>query len=77
MKRGGGCGTNGIQCHLFHCNVCDIGDFDICPKCYDKGLQCHDKDHLLVEHMNDGFSAVFGKYHARPQATGGREIFDL
>ena len=76
MKRCNGCGTTNIQCHRFSCNVCDTGDFDICPGCYDKGLHCHDKDHLLVEHMNDGFSAVSGKYHSSPQATGGREIFD-
>ena len=77
MKRCSRCGTTNIQFHYFKCTVCDMGDFEICPRCYDKELHCDDKDHLLVELKNDGVCAVTGKYHSSPQATGGREIFDL
>ena len=77
MKRCNGCGTTDIQSHFFYCSACDTGDFDICPGCYDKGLHCHDNDHLLAEVKNDGITAVAGKWHSSPQAIGGREIFDL
>ncbi len=77
MKRCNGCGIINIQFHFCHCNMCDTGDFDICSRCYDKDVHCYDKDHLLVELKNDGVCGVTGKYHSSPQATGGREVFDL
>ena len=77
MSRCDECGITDIKGHFFHCNVCAAGDFDICPRCYDRGLHCHDKGHLLMELKNDRVSAGSQKFHSSPQASGGRKIFEL
>ena len=49
------CGTEHLQqTTLFHCNVRDINDFDLCQECYDKGLHCFDSDRLLVDIEKNG-----------------------
>ena len=42
------------QDDLYHCNVCDFGDFDLCWKCYDLGVRCwNDADyHMPPEERN-------------------------
>lgn len=31
----------------YHCNVCDHGDFDLCPQCFSAGIPCYDDGHKL------------------------------
>ncbi|KAJ4416022.1 hypothetical protein N0V85_002461 [Neurospora sp. IMI 360204] len=34
----------------YHCSICDDGDFDLCPDCYNnKGVTCHHYDHVLTK----------------------------
>ena len=69
------CGTDYIQqAKYFHCNVCQIGYFDVCQKCYDEGAHCLDRDHVLVEIEKTGTIAVAGKYHSSPKSHEGRRI---
>ena len=35
--------------HSFHCDVCSLADYDLCRRCFSKGLHCLDKDHKLRE----------------------------
>jgi hypothetical protein len=35
----------------FHCNVCTEGDFDICQRCFAKGIRCYDSEHLLMKRI--------------------------
>ncbi len=72
------CGTDYIQqAKYFHCNVCQIGYFDICQRCYDEGAHCLDRDHVLVELEKTGTIAVAGKYHSSPQGFEGRMITEI
>ena len=36
--------------HFFQCNICSIGDFDMCPGCLGKGRHCYQPDHYLSEY---------------------------
>ena len=40
------CGDLTTENH-FHCNVCEEGDFDICPGCYARGIRCYGSGHLV------------------------------
>ena len=31
----------------YHCNVCQRGDFDLCPQCFSAGVSCYDNGHKL------------------------------
>ena len=44
----GRCG-DAITQHSFHCGACSIADYDLCPRCFSKGLHCLDKDHKMRE----------------------------
>ena len=66
-----------IQFHFFHCNVCEGGNYDICPRCFDQGIHCLNKDHLLVEVKKTGIFAEIKGYHCSPGDSGQREIVEL
>lgn len=66
-----------VQVPFFHCNVCDLGDFDLCQTCYDRGLRCDHKDHLLVELGKIGSWIVPRKYHSCVKSSGTRDVLDL
>jgi serine/threonine protein kinase len=71
------CRKRDIQLPFFHCIVCEIGDFDICSACYDRGAHCYETDHLLVEMIKMGSLIVPGKYHSSVKNSGKREILEL
>ena len=62
---------------FFHCSVCQMGDFDICDKCYKSGAHCFDKEHLLVQYRKIGSWAVPWKYHSSVNDSGTRVITEL
>jgi hypothetical protein len=70
-----------IEKSYFHCHICLSGDFDICLACYNHGLHCYERDHLLVEmEMEMGLtqSRAAGKYHSRVyNVSGTRNITEL
>jgi hypothetical protein len=35
----------------YHCSICDDGDFDLCQVCVDRGIHCHDNEHLMVKRL--------------------------
>ncbi|KAI1408428.1 hypothetical protein F5Y13DRAFT_172413 [Hypoxylon sp. FL1857] len=60
--------------HYFHCNLCDIGDFDMCPSCLALGKHCRDDKHYLHEFVAK-ISA--GRYHSSLLPSGQRHIVSL
>ena len=62
---------------LFHCSVCHMGDFDICDKCYESGVHCFDKEHLLEQNRKIGSWTVPWRYHSSVNESGTREITEL
>lgn len=43
------CGTYVGFDVYFHCNTCNLGDFDLCQHCVSQGIRCPDKNHLLIK----------------------------
>ncbi|KAI0165377.1 hypothetical protein GGR52DRAFT_585411 [Hypoxylon sp. FL1284] len=35
--------------HFFHCNICDSGDYDLCPECFTRGAHCLQSGHYMRE----------------------------
>ena len=66
-----------LQLPIFHCNICDLTDFDICLICYDGGRHCYDDSHLLVELGKIGSWIVAQKYHSCVKSSGVRHVIDL
>lgn len=33
----------------YFCQACSNGDYDLCRKCFDEGLHCRDRTHVLIE----------------------------
>ena len=62
---------------FFHCSVCDMGDFDICDRCYESGAHCFDKEHLLEQNRKIGSWTVPWKYHSSVNESGTREVVEL
>ena len=73
----GYCCEKNIQPPYFHCNVCELGDFDICQRCYIDGKHCYHADHLLVELVNEGSWTVPKRYHSSVKGSRTRDILDL
>ena len=44
------CGVLASNLH-YHCNVCFLGDFDICPACVAQGIHCFAPEHRLVKRI--------------------------
>lgn len=70
---------NGAQEFVFHCNICDDGDFDICLRCYNQGLHCYEGDHLLIEmELTESQGWIVTKrYHSGVRRSGKRDIVEL
>ena len=71
------CRKRNIQPPFFHCNVCELGDFEICQACYDGGAHCYDKDHFLVELKKIGSWTVPRKYHSSVRSLRNRDILEV
>lgn len=65
------------QLPVFHCNVCNVGDFDLCQACFEGGAHCRDDTHLLVELGKIGSWVLPLRYHSCVKSSGDREIIDL
>lgn len=68
---------NYYQLPIFHCNVCEFGDFDLCQTCFEAGAHCCDDTHLLVELGKIGSWILPRRYHSSVKSSGDREIIDL
>lgn len=71
------CRKRRIQLPIFHCNICETGNFDICQACFNGGMHCFDRDHFLVEMRKIGSWVVPGKYHSSVKSSGDRDSFAL
>lgn len=39
----------------WHCGICDMGDFDLCGECVEKGTLCENEEHWLIKRfVKDG-----------------------
>lgn len=73
-----GCRNSNIAHRLYHCCTCKAGNFDICQACYNAGMHCPDKDHLLVEMENVGdYRGIALKYHSSVKRSGERDVIEL
>lgn len=43
------CGTYVGFDIYYHCNICNLSDFDLCQHCVSQGIRCPDKGHLLIQ----------------------------
>ena len=72
------CKRRPIFLPYYHCNSCRMGDFDLCQSCYDRGIHCHDDEHLLVELGKIGSWVVPRRYHSSIKGPNRRrEVYDL
>ena len=55
----------------FYCEVCSVGNYDICPTCFDSGKHCLELHHLLAEHLS---GTQLGKCYTDVKANGLREV---
>ena len=62
------------QLPVFHCNICDFGDFDLCQACFEGGAHCWDENQLLVELGKIGSWILPLRYHSCVKSSGDREI---
>jgi len=68
----------GVKETLFHCNLCEDRDFDLCVSCYSQGLHCYNEGHLLAEFVERESSWIISKrYHSLVRSSGEREIIEL
>ena len=70
------CGKR-ILSPFFHCNICCAGDYDICLSCYERGLHCFERHHLLVEVKASNVWDRPSRYHSSVKSSGMREILEL
>lgn len=42
------CGQS-VQNDHYHCSKCEMGDFDLCPSCVERGVSCDGDDHWLIK----------------------------
>jgi len=61
------CGVCGdcYQDDFLHCNTCLSGDWDLCIKCFERGLHCLDREHYLVKMTSkQGWLIASSDYHS-------------
>lgn len=71
------CWKRPLPLPIFHCNVCDFGDFDLCQTCYANGGHCDDSEHFLVELGKVGSLVVPRKHHSCANSSGVRDVIDI
>lgn len=71
------CRSRELPLPLFHCNICDVGDFDLCWSCFGKGAHCYDASHLMVEVIEKGSLMMAGKYYSSVKSSGKRDVHDI
>ena len=68
------CHTKAILMPFYSCNVCRSADFDMCQRCYDRGMHCSDNSHLLAETGKIGSWVVVQRYHSCVNKSGVRDV---
>ncbi|KAH7087783.1 hypothetical protein FB567DRAFT_354018 [Paraphoma chrysanthemicola] len=59
---------------VYHCTICDGGDFDLCPDCWEKGLHCSDITHFMTEGRIGSFCPPMTRYHSSLSREGKRKV---
>jgi hypothetical protein len=55
------CEERCINLH-YYCEVCELGNYDVCQKCFAKGLHCRNTTHFLIKvDIKDACSKALGK----------------
>ena len=54
-----------------HCEVCSMGNFDVCRRCFDSGAHCQDPQHLLTEYL---YGTQVGKEYTSVKENGLRDV---
>ncbi|KAL8928215.1 MAG: hypothetical protein Q9208_001925 [Pyrenodesmia sp. 3 TL-2023] len=62
---------------IFHCNICDSNDFDLCQTCFEAGGHCLEESHLLVEVVKIGSWMIPRKYYSCVKSSGAREVIEI
>ena len=72
------CGCS-INASLFHCNICSVGDWDVCLRCYESGLHYKEPGHWMVEveRLQAQYYKSSGRHHSNRKDSGTREIVEL
>ena len=65
-----------ITSRYFHCNICHLGDFDVCATCFQAGLHCLAQEHLLVELTYGENVSVASRYFSSVGSSGLRDIIE-
>ena len=71
------CSERPLQLPIYHCNVCHLGDFDLCQTCHQGRAHCDDENHLLVELGHIGRRIVPRNYHSCVKSSGMRDVIEL
>ncbi|KAH7418993.1 kinase-like domain-containing protein [Cadophora sp. MPI-SDFR-AT-0126] len=67
-----------IPTTVFHCNICDGGDYDLCAECMGNGAHCNDPTHFLVEmEMKGALPLVTNNYYSSVKQSGDRKLMHL
>lgn len=66
-----------VDALFFHCNICEVGDFDMCELCYMEGLHCYNVRHLLVELQYKNHLVRPRRYHSVADRMLNREVTEL
>ena len=58
----------------FVCEICALGNFDICQRCFDNGFHCLDQHHQLGEYF---CRKMTGKYYTAVRESGRRNLVTI
>lgn len=47
------CGRSIANEH-YHCSICELGDYDLCPQCVKNGASCRGEGHWLIKRFVEG-----------------------
>lgn len=59
---------------IYKCTLCDEGDFDLCLKCFEMGIHCHNQTHLLIEVTVDGNFPITTQCYSSADSLGLRSV---
>lgn len=59
------CGDSVSNEH-YHCSKCEMGDFDLCPACINRGVTCDGDDHWLIKRTIDNGRVISSNTETLP-----------
>lgn len=62
-----------LPAYTYKCTVCNLGDFDVCPSCFDAGKHCMDDNHYLAK---SSFEEPGLRVFYSSMSESGREVID-